>query len=350
MEMIKKELGSEAVILKSGKIMDSSRNPLFEVQAAIDEEGCHAFARNEKTTLKQEPQLKNIESKIEEITNFLSMLVSTKEHFLKINHHRDFSKVYNYLIMQELDEKKAYLLLSKVAKSITGEVDSAKIISLLCKELISTIKTVEPFKNILDKASSQLPPMYTFLGPTGSGKTTTLAKLAAMLKVEKNLSVGIINLDNYRIGATDQLKTYAQILELPFITAQSKEELEFARKQLKDCHLIFIDTTGKNFLNQQPILELLSIFEDMKNLRHFLVLSSTTKDKDLMKTIQQFEPLGIYSLIFTKIDETSSHGNVINQLLRFPYPVSYFGTGQKIPEDIKEASKKDIINLLFPRR
>jgi flagellar biosynthesis protein FlhF len=350
MDMIKKEMGPDAVILKSGKVIDGSGEALFEVQAAIDHKQEEASPSFKNST----NQLKQIEDKIEEITHFLSLLVSTKEQLANFHNHEILSRIYHHLLMQELDEKKVYLLLTKAVKNLKDEKSPSKIIAAFCRELMNAISIVNPFSS--DSITSSnfgrlgLPPVYTFLGPTGVGKTTTIAKLAAHLKITKGLNVGIVSFDSYRIGASEQIATYARVLELPFATVQTREELEFARKQMRNCFAVFVDTTGRNFLMSRYVLELVEVFSNMEDVRHFLVLSATAKDKDLTKTIQQFDSFGIYGLIFTKVDETLSCGNIINQLLRFSYPLAYLGTGQRVPEDLEEASKKRLINLLFPKK
>ncbi len=345
MELIKRELGPDAVILKSGKATSPTGSTIFEVQAAVDRErGLQPMSRETVDHLKQ------IESKIEEVTHFLSLLVSTKDQFTNLHHHEELVKVYHYLLMQELDEKKLYLLLSKAITLLpSGEYNAAKVVSAFCRELMKHVKVINPFQQEELQPHTSCP-IYTFLGPTGVGKTTTIAKLAAMLRMERGLSVGLITLDNYRIRGADQLKTYAHVLDLPFMSVQGRDELEFARKQMANCHLIFLDTTGRNFLTSTHVEELVEVFDEVEAVRHFLVLSATAKDKDLMKTIQRFEPLMPYGIIFTKLDETLSYGSVVNQLLRFPYPIAYFGTGQRVPEDIEQASKHGVVTLLFPRK
>lgn len=347
MEMIKREFGPEAVIIKSGKVMNPSGEPIFEVQVAVD-------SKCEKTDAGRESsdQFKRLENKIEEITHFLSLLVSTKEQFTGIHGDEVISKIYRYLLMQELDEKKVYLLLTKAMRRLKGERSNAGVLAAFCRELMDLLSVIEPFGHevMAKRTLSNLPPLYTFLGPTGVGKTTTLAKIAANLKITRGVKIGIISLDNYRVGACEQIATYARVLEFPFATVQNCEELEFARKQMKDCFALFVDTTGRNFLLPRHIIELTEVFSSLTDVYHFLVLSATAKDRDLTKTIQQFGSLGIYALIFTKVDETLSYGNLINQLLRFPYPLAYIGTGQKIPEDIEEASRRRLVNLIFPRK
>ncbi len=189
---------------------------------------------------------------------------------------------------------------------------------------------------------------FTFLGPTGVGKTTTLAKLAAHLKIKRRLDVALISLDTYRIGAVDQLQHYAEILNVPMAVAQTSQELAKARDQFKHYDVVLIDTIGKNFLHKQHLQDLLKIMNGAKGIQHLLVLSATAKDEDLRQTIRQFGAIKVQSLIFTKLDETLSPGSMFNQLLRFSHPLSYLGIGQCVPEDIRLASHKNLLAFLFP--
>jgi flagellar biosynthesis protein FlhF len=130
--------------------------------------------------------------------------------------------------------------------------------------------------------------------------------------------------------------------------AQNKKEFEKAREQLGDRDLIMVDTIGKNFLRKDHVRDLQDAFSNCGDTHHFLVLSATAKDNDLRQTIFHFGPMDVGSIIFTKVDETLSHGCIINQLLRFPYALSYLGIGQRVPEDIELATHKRLLSLLFP--
>jgi flagellar biosynthesis protein FlhF len=180
------------------------------------------------------------------------------------------------------------------------------------------------------------------------GKTTTLAKLAAYLKIKRQLELGIVSLDTYRIGAVDQLQTYAGILDVPFSVAQNKTELDGALDDFKHCDAVLIDTTGRNYLNREHVKHLCSLFHNAHRFNHFLVLSASAKDEDLRQTIVHFRQIDINSFIFTKLDETVHHGCMLNQLLRFNYPISYMGTGQRVPEDIEPATQKRLLSFLLP--
>ncbi|HDL90584.1 MAG TPA: hypothetical protein ENG14_06750 [Thermodesulforhabdus norvegica] len=346
LELVKTELGQDAVILDSRKVRGSNGEDYFEVRAAIDTDN-ETFRTNSRPSTQPGPLL-NLQDEINEIKNFLSLLVSTKDCFAQLHQHKALAEVYHHLIMQGLDEKKVYILLTKSVHLMGKEVHDKKVVvTTFCKQLMREIKTADPFEN-LPRTQNGLPAIYTFIGPTGVGKTTTLVKLATRLKMQSGFKVGVITLDAYRIGAYDQIRKYMEIIDLPLMTAQNRDELGFARRQMKECDLILVDTVGRNFLKETNVNELANYFTGMETVYNLLVLSASAKDMDLSRTIQLFGSLDIHGLIFTKLDETLNYGNIVNQLLRYPYPVTFFGTGQKIPEDIVKATKKNIVRLIFP--
>ena len=281
--------------------------------------------------------------------SFLSLLVSSKDYFSQLQSHQPLAEVYHSLLMRGFDEKQAFVLLNKAISQLDGsQATKQHIIDSFAHYFLEKIKLSRPFQSIAP--SHGLSPCFVFLGPTGVGKTTTLAKLAAYLKIKRQLEVGIISIDTYRIGAVDQLQTYASILDIPLIVAQSKVELNHARDQFRHHDIVLVDTTGKNFLHKQHVQDISKLFSERDNTYFFLVLSATGKDDDLKQTILHFRSINVHSLIFTKVDETINHGSIVNQLLRFPFPVSYLGTGQRVPEDIELATHKRVLSFLFPAR
>jgi flagellar biosynthesis protein FlhF len=341
---VKKELGPEAIIVSSRNIENSPSGACVEVTAAADPGGGPREAPPAKP-FPGDARYDQIQSGIEEIRGFLSLLISSKDYFIELQNKQPLAEIYHALLTRGFDEKLLYILLQKTVSDFNGSgADKHEILNAFCGHLLGQIKLARPFKSLAHPGGP--PPVFTFLGPTGVGKTTTLAKLAAQLKLKRSLEVGIISLDTYRIGAVDQLQTYANILEVPFCVAQSKEELNKAKDRFSNFDLILVDTTGRNFLNKEHVLHLRSLFEG-ERCSHFLVLSATAKDEDLRKTIQHFREIPIQACMFTKLDETASHGCMINQLLRFQHPLSYLGTGQRVPEDIELASQKKLLSLLF---
>jgi flagellar biosynthesis protein FlhF len=335
LDQVKKELGPDAIILGNKKVALSPTETLVEVTAAIEPEPV------------QTCESRQIRNDIEEIKSFLSLLISSRDYSTQLQLQQPLMEIYHGLLARGLDEKQAFVTLKKALAQLDGDAtDKRQIMESFCRQLLDNIKFSRPFAGV--PRSGESPAVFAFVGPTGVGKTTTLAKLAAYLKIKRRLSVGVVSLDTYRIGAVDQLQTYASILDIPLLVAQNRNEFHQARNQFKNHDAILVDTIGKNFLKRDHVKDFQRVFADCKNISHFLVLSATAKDTDLKQTIIHFQSMNIHSLIFTKVDETLSHGCMINQLLRFPHSLSYLATGQRVPEDIELATQKRILSLLFP--
>ncbi|MBM4333019.1 MAG: hypothetical protein FJ117_17695 [Deltaproteobacteria bacterium] len=189
--------------------------------------------------------------------------------------------------------------------------------------------------------------IWAFVGPTGVGKTTTLAKLAAHFSLRFNKKITLITIDTYRIGAIEQLKTYARILRLPLEIAPDQEALKQMIENNSQQDLLLIDTAGRNPYHTDKLEELRNFLSVDPRVEVHLVLSATTKDIDLARNAEQFSLLPIRSYIFTKIDETEEYSSLFNQLLRYKRPLSYLTNGQKVPEDIELATKGRVANLIL---
>lgn len=189
--------------------------------------------------------------------------------------------------------------------------------------------------------------IWAFIGPTGVGKTTTLAKVAAHFLLRFRKRIALITLDTYRIGGVEQLKTYARILRLPLEIAGDAAGLKEAIERHRDCDLLLLDTAGRNPRRRDQLEEMKAVLAVDPRVENHLVLSATTKDADLAAAVQQFSVLPIHSYIFTKIDETEEYTSLFNQLLRYRRPLSYLTTGQKVPEDLEPASKSRIASLVL---
>lgn len=185
------------------------------------------------------------------------------------------------------------------------------------------------------------------IGPTGVGKTTTLAKLAAQyhLKHEK-LKIGIITIDAYRIAAIDQLKTYAHIMSIPLKVALTPEQLERCIQSYQDMDLILVDTPGRSQLNKIEIHNIEEFLEAAQPADIKLLIPASLKDSDAYNVIENFAPSYVHDIIFTKLDETQSFGSIINVCVKSKKPLSYFTIGQNVPDDIRLADENYLAELL----
>lgn len=188
------------------------------------------------------------------------------------------------------------------------------------------------------------------VGPTGVGKTTTTAKLAAMYAMNKGADVALVTIDNFRVGAVEQLKTYSKIMGIPLDVAATPAELKKALDKHRDKDLILVDTAGRSPKDQDKLDELKAFFEIEEGMELHLCLSSTTKDQDLEEIVRRFGVLPITKLLFTKLDECATLGCIVNLHLKTKLPLSYFTNGQLVPEDIAVASPRRLANLIVQEK
>jgi len=185
------------------------------------------------------------------------------------------------------------------------------------------------------------------IGPTGVGKTTTLAKIAAQYHFYQSKSVGIITIDAYRIAAIEQLKTYAQIMSIPFKVALTPEELKLAIRSYENRDLILIDTPGHSQFNKKALDNLEEFLVVAQPADIHLLIALTMKEEDAYFTLDNFAPEYVHQIIFTKLDETSSFGSILNMSNKAKMPISYLTIGQNVPDDIKTANFDFMIDLLL---
>ena len=189
--------------------------------------------------------------------------------------------------------------------------------------------------------------VVAFMGPTGVGKTTSVAKLAARLALQDKKKVVLMTLDGFRIGAIEQLKTYAGIMGIPFRYVSQVSDLPKAIQEHSQRDYILIDTTGRSPNDLGSLQELAEFLRSSSDVETHLVLSATTKSSDLRAIVDRFAICSPDHLIFTKLDETSTLGPIFNELVRSHKSMSYYSDGQKVPQDFHAVSRDQIINFVL---
>ena len=374
--MAKHELGDAAVIMNIKTIKHRGIARLFkkdvvEVTAAL-EERAHTTDKipvkkinaivddSTKPVMELDKQHNTaIEQKLDNLQNMLQNKISTSVAVeKKENEAEDKTKeksvnfkfmqlVYRQLLDNEVDEKYANQIIGEIELGLKKESNIDSILAGIYQKII--LKLGQP--KIIE-AEEKKTKLVFFMGPTGVGKTTTIAKLASYFKLEKKLKVALITCDTYRIAAVEQLRTYANILDVPLQVVYTIEEFNSAVKGYKDYDLIFVDTAGRSHKNNEQCNEILHFVNDCQidenvEKETFLVLSAATKYKDLLNINQVFSTLKNYSIIFTKLDETTCLGNILNMKLHTGLQLSYVTSGQAVPDDISIIDAQKIARNLL---
>jgi flagellar biosynthesis protein FlhF len=202
----------------------------------------------------------------------------------------------------------------------------------------------------LSLAAHGRPTVVALVGPTGVGKTTTVAKLAANMKLREGRRVGLITIDTYRIAAVEQLKTYAEILQVPLVAVTTPEEMQQAVRQMADADLVLIDTAGRSQKDELRIADLRRFLAAIEPDQVHLVLSSTSREEAIREAIRNFSVLGVQHVIFTKLDEAVGFGVLLNVLRSVDLKLSYLTTGQSVPADIEPGCAQRVAQLLLTGR
>jgi len=253
-----------------------------------------------------------------------------------------FDAIKRRLIEQDVREEVA----SHVVEQALAEVGDAAGIGTeaarsAVKRQIVDILTRRPIEGIRQDAR-----LVHFMGPTGVGKTTTIAKLAAEQALKHRRTIGLITSDTYRIAAIEQLRTYASILDVPLEVVFSPHDLQKALAKMEDRDMILMDTAGRNFRNELAVSELFALLRTEEKKDAFLVLSLSMKYTDMKAVTDNFYRFGLEKVLFTKADETSTLGAVVNLLYEYPMALSYVTDGQNVPDDIDIADANHIADEL----
>lgn len=253
--------------------------------------------------------------------------------------------LYQTLLDNEVDEKYANQILDELEKITNKGSNIDYILSHIYQKLVLKFGQPKPIEFVNSK-----PTVAFFIGPTGVGKTTTIAKVASRYKVDEGKKVAFLTADTYRIAATEQLRTYANILDMPLTIVYSPEEIRDAVSNLSEYDLILVDTAGfshKNVAQCEDVKNLIGGLSADSKTEVYLVLSATTKYRDLQDMCNIYQTFADYKLIFTKLDETSCYGNLLNIHLYSGADLSYATYGQNVPDDIEVFDTQKIVKKLL---
>ena len=374
--MIKQDLGSDAVILTTRKIMKSNvfglfSKPIIEITAAVDystkkqnvistfqtDRTAGKTIPSEKKVYKQDIHdidrltemvkslgLKNFEGIVEDIREIkkqLGEMQSTLADKIVIDLDPAVIDFYYLLIKNGLDEIIAYKILKKIEKRISL-IPSRLQIKEIIMQLLEEIIPLEP-----DYTSHIKNRIMTVIGPTGVGKTTTIAKIAATLAIKKHKKVCLVSIDTFRIGAIEQLRTYADIIDVPKFGASKTKDLKDIIKKTSNFDYILMDSIGRSQYELSQIKELLNFIDISPIISTIVVLSLSGNHSELYDTFDKYKKLEPESIIFTKLDETKYFGPLINLPIVKKVPILLLTNGQNVPEDIESPHGRKIAKYIL---
>ena len=295
-----------------------------------------------------------IEEKLSTLQNLLEKQISdvqekekdsTEEEKKEDSNVAFFQLLYKMLLDNEIEETYAGQLVDELDGSVKPDMPIDYLLSVVYQKMVlkfGQIKTIQP--------AEKGPKLVYFIGPTGVGKTTTIAKIASRFSVVEKKKIVLLTADTYRIAAAEQLRTYANILEVPFRIIYTPQEIRTAIEDYAAYDYIFVDTSGhsqKNTDQRDDTLALLRAADGQAEKEVYLVVSATTKYRDLLNIADTYQKLTDFRLVFTKLDETQCQGNLFNLRLHTDAPMSYVTCGQNVPDDIGEFDAQKTVKLLL---
>ena len=305
----------------------------------------------EDESVQRENDRVDIEQRLTNLQDLLEKQLNTKREEEKEEKEKvvDQKQAYLDLIRKQLIDSEVeacYVeqIIDEIEGSLTNNTTLDNILANVYQKIVLKIGT----PHLIDLRTKRTKYIF-FIGPTGVGKTTTIAKIASTMKISKKTKVALITSDTYRIAAIEQLKTYANILGVPLKVIYSPEEMEKAKEELSDFDLVLVDTAGRSHNNHEQQEDIGNILRTIPEGERevFLVLSATTKYRDLVNISKSYSEICKYNLIFTKLDETDTVGNIFNIHILTGAPLSYTTCGQNVPDDIGKIDAQKIAKQLL---
>ena len=286
-----------------------------------------------------------LSQEVSALKSMVKDLVTTTRHQQCPNVPEDLFDYYMQLITNQVAEEVAADIVKTLQKSVRPEHLAQP--EFVREKLAEQLEKLIPVAGPIVRTKTSGPHVVALIGPTGVGKTTTLAKLAANLKLREKHRVGLITLDTYRIAAVDQLKRYADIIGSPLKVVNSGEELREAVRAMSDCDFLLIDTAGRSPNDTMKLNELRGLLSVIEPDEVHLVLSSTASESCINLAVSRFNEVRVDKIIFTKLDEAAHVGVVFNVVRKLNKSLSYITTGQDVPDDIEVGRGKRLAQLIL---
>ncbi|MEI7810909.1 MAG: flagellar biosynthesis protein FlhF [Ignavibacteria bacterium] len=359
---MKKELGGDAIVLSTRIIDDDPRykqKRVFELTAGIEDD--YDRSASLKTTVKTKmsaPPDKNFADELKDLSDRVftaqkKEAPSVKTRVVARVPDPKIKTAQKDVLFKEIHDIKDTLIQRDIQKRLVeaiinqlGKYSDFLEPSNIDNYVISTIASMIPTSSF-EIQKKQKTKVIALVGPTGVGKTTCIAKLAVISKILHNLNIGLISLDTFRLGAIDQLKIFSEISNIELRVAYEPQEIPSLLASFKKKNVIFVDTAGRSQNNTELLKDTQKFLSYLKADEVYLVLSATTTTKNTFDVAEKFKVLNYNGIVFSKLDEAVSFGNILNISSTYNVPVKYLTNGQVIPDDIIAADSEFIANMIY---
>jgi flagellar biosynthesis protein FlhF len=299
-----------------------------------------------RSQVREDASFSQIRAEMAEMRQMLHLLSAQSAGLRDANFPENLVVLYQQLLFNGMEEKFARRLIEECTRTIPPKdlEDFAYVKIFLARMLMKIVRVTGGIQT--DPGRQKV---VALVGPTGVGKTTTVAKLASEQLLKHHRQVALVTVDTFRIAAVEQLKVYAKIMGVPIAVVSDKTELQHALQNFSSKDIVFVDTGGRSQRDELQMTELYSLFGNGSDssIEVCLTLGATTKDADLTEITRRFGEIPLKSVIFTKLDESTQYGSIFNHSIRFKLPVAYLTTGQKVPEDVEVSTKERLVDLLL---
>lgn len=363
LDLVRRDLGPDAAVLHTRELNSGLLSRLvwgreYEIAASCDAGVPSKFSSSENWQLATSPTLLpdmdyretyrrhfryEMGTELDEL-RFRSAELDFESGDSSVRHLPDeLFQVYTDLIEADLDQCVAQEFIEHLRNHATIDLtDRYDMRAELTQLVESKLRLNGPIQT-----SSSEGRVVALVGPTGVGKTTTIAKLAANYRLRERKSVGLITVDTYRIAAVEQLRTYAEIIDLPMVVVSTPREMRDAMARMKSLDLILMDTAGRSPRDDVRIQELKSLLAEADPSEVHLVLSAVGSAKSLVTTAERFAAVGTTAMIVTKLDEATGLGNLLSVIRGCQLPISYLTDGQNVPDDIQVAQSRSLAQRIL---